>query len=323
MGKRYSASHMKAQSGKRPGDTKNAGNLFFLRRCSHVLETALAYALYGFFGLLPLRAASALGGKILSRLGPLAGISRIARQNLDFAFPQKTAAEKELILLGMWDNIGRLVAEYPHLHDTSPQVEIIGAEHFEAARDSGKPAILFSAHMANWELPAIRDKTGLAINIVYRKPNNPGVDSLLRHARSRGCVSQIEKNAAGTREIISVLRRNGVVGMLVDQKLNEGLAIPFLGRDAMTGAAIAHLALKFDCPLYPFRIERLPGCRFRLTAFPPLKIARTGQKDADTRTILTDMNRVLEGWIRATPEQWLWIHRRWPKDAYLPKTPGK
>lgn len=290
--------------------------LSLLSHCRYGFETTLAYLAYGFFWLLPPEMASGLGGWIFSGLGPRLGVSRVALRNLDLAFPDKAASEKNQILRGMWDNLGRLIGEYPHLPQIGRQAELRGIEHIEAARDSGKPAILFCGHLANWELPTIRQKTGLDLHVVYRKPNNSGVDRLLRRARRAGCASQIEKGPHGAREIVSMLRKGGVIGMFVDQKMNEGLPIPFFGHDAMTAQAIAHFALKFKCPLYPFRIERLSGCRFRITVLPAQPVVETARKDEDVKRILTNINLLLESWIRERPEQWLWIHRRWPKDFY-------
>ena len=291
--------------------------LSFLRQVKYGFETAMVYCLYGFFYLMPLDVASDFGGWLLQGVGPWLGSSRVALKNLDLAFPEKSQTEKDKILVGMWNNLGRVIAEYPHLHRISSVVELVGAEHMESVRDNGKAALLFSGHIANWELPVIRHRTGLDIHVVYRKPNNPWVDRLLRHARKSGCIGQIEKGTEGTRKIVSVLRKDGIVGFLADQKLNEGMSIPFFGRGAMTAPAIAHFALKFKCPIYPFRIQRLSGCRFRVTAFPPLEVMETGHKEDDVREILTAINRMLENWIRETPEQWLWIHRRWPKDLYI------
>ena len=289
------------------------GQPVFLRHVRYAVEGLLAHIIYGFFWLLPMEKASSLGGYLLSKAGPHLKGAKIAGRNLDRAFPEKTQDEKNIILNGMWNNLGRVIGEYPHLHHIWKNAEVIGIEHLEAARDNGKAAILFSAHTANWEVPILRQKTGLDLHIVYRKPNNRWVEKLLSHARSLGGAGYIEKGAGGARAIVTLLRAGGVVGMLVDQKLNEGVAIPFFGHDAMTAPAIAHFALKFGCPLYPFRVERIVGCRFRLTAFPPLPVIVTGGKDADVKLILTDINMLLESWIREKPEQWLWVHRRWPK----------
>jgi KDO2-lipid IV(A) lauroyltransferase len=118
----------------------------------------------------------------------------------------------------------------------------------------------------------------------------------------------------GAREIISILKKGEHVGMLVDQKLNEGMAIPFFGRDAMTAEAVALFALRIKCKLYPARIERLHGVHFRFSIYPPLHVENTGDREKDVRKVLTDINMLLESWIRERPEQWLWTHRRWPKD---------
>ena len=100
--------------------------------------------------------------------------------------------------------------------------------------------------------------------------------------------------------------------MLVDQKMNDGIAVPFFGRAAMTAPALAQLGLRYRCPVVPVRLERLAGCRFRVTIHPPLSFPDTGDQAADVRTTMTAVNALLEGWIRAGPEQWLWLHRRWP-----------
>lgn len=101
--------------------------------------------------------------------------------------------------------------------------------------------------------------------------------------------------------------------MLVDQKMTDGIAVPFFGRDAMTAPALAQFALKYDAPIIPVRSERLEGARFRITFYPELKTPKTGDRHADILAIMTNVNASMESWIRERPEQWLWLHRRWPK----------
>lgn len=286
----------------------------FITRIRYALETAATYIIYGFFKILPQETASNLGGSILSALGPRFGISAVALKNISAAFPEKTNAEKRDILRGMWDNLGRVIAEYPHLRAIAHHLEIIGREHLIEAAASGKPALLFGGHLANWETAALSaKKAGLPLYVVYRSPNNPGVDGLLRHAREAGVIGHIKKGREGAREIFSLLRQNKAVGIMMDQKLNEGIAIPFFGREAMTATALAQFALKFNCPVYPFRTERLDGTKLRVTVYPPLKINVSGDDRADIKNILTDVNVMLESWIRERPDQWLWLHRRWPE----------
>jgi KDO2-lipid IV(A) lauroyltransferase len=283
------------------------------QRFRYVFETALVYSIYGFFSVLPLHVASNLGAGLMRRLGPRLGISRHAEKNIARAFPEKNETERRSILLGMWDNLGRTAAEYAHLHDIWSEVELVGQEHLIAARDSGKPSIFFAAHLGNWEINAISaKKSGLPIHLIYRRPNNPWVDGLLRRARDSAAAGHIAKGSDGAREIFSLLKKNQAIGFLMDQKLNEGISVPFFGIGAMTAPAIAQFAIKFDCPLYPSRVERLSGAKFRVTIYPPLVPHFSGDKDSDVYQILSAINARIEGWVRERPEQWLWLHRRWP-----------
>jgi KDO2-lipid IV(A) lauroyltransferase len=285
------------------------------RRFRYALETALVYSVYGFFSVLPLAVASNLGGGLMRRLGPRLGISRHAEKNIARAFPEKSEAERRSILLGMWDNLGRVAAEYPHLHDIWSEVELVGQEYLAAARETGKPSLFFAAHLGNWEInPISAKKNGLPIHLIYRKPNNPWVDGLLRRARDSSAAGHIAKGSEGAREIFSLLRRNQAIGFLMDQKLNEGISVPFFGIGAMTAPAIAQFAIKFGCPLYPSRVERLNGSKFRVTIYPPLVMNFSGNKDSDVYQILSAINARIEDWVRERPEQWLWLHRRWPDE---------
>jgi KDO2-lipid IV(A) lauroyltransferase len=215
----------------------------------------------------------------------------------------------------MWDNLGRAVAEYPHLDwicaAESGRVEIVNEGAVTELLTDGRPGIVFGGHFGNWEVgpSTIHRLMGPSLVSVYRGANNPLVDRLLRHwQRSRRAVA---KGAEGGRDLLRHLNRGGHVAMLVDQKLNDGIAVPFFGRDAMTAPAIARLGLRFGCPVVPIRTERLRDARFRFTVLSRLEIADTGDAAADVLTVMTRVNAMIESWIRARPEQWLWLHRRW------------
>lgn len=257
--------------------------------------------------------ASAIGAAVMGAVGPRMGVTRVAQKNLDLAFPEKSATEKEQIIRQMWQNLGRVIAEYPHLDRIWKNVELVGKEYLQEARDSGDAAIFWSAHLGNWEIaPMAARKHGIDVQLVYRKPNNPGVDGLLRHARSKtGAVGHIAKGAAGAREIFSCLRKKGAVGILIDQKLSEGVAIPFFGQDALTTTAVAQFALRLGCRLYPTRVERLDKTSLRVTIYPQTPVPSSGAAEADLHALMEAMNSQLEDWIRARPQDWLWIHKRW------------
>ncbi len=289
------------------------------RRARHGLEYVLARVLFALFGALPLDRASALGGWIGRNVGPRLAITARARANLRHAFPDLDAAGIERVTRGMWDNLGRVVAEYSHLGDfhiyEDDRVEVIGVDHAERLRDDGIGGIFFAAHLANWELPSLAaSQRGLPLVQIYRAANNPHVDRLIVRAREAVGGAHHPKSPAGARELLKALRRGEHLALLVDQKFNEGIAVPFFGRDAMTAPAPAELALRFQVPLVPVRAERLDGARFRVTVYPPMTLRDTGDRAADVLDAMTRINALFEDWIRERPEQWLWLHRRWPKD---------
>lgn len=279
-----------------------------MKRMRYFLEAAVVYAVYGFFKIFPLTVASNMGGFIMRHAGPRLGLSKKARQNLRHAFPEKNADEIEKIVAGMWDNLGRVVAEYPHLDDIWHVTEVANAHLIDEMKNDGRGGIVVGGHLANWEVPpVIVKRENLDFAIVYRKPNNPGVETLLRKARGGANVDQIPKGGAGARVMFSMLKKGKHIGVLVDQKLNEGIAVPFFGQPAMTAPAVASLALKMNIPLYPMRIERLSGAHFKITFFSALDLRELN----DSYAIMSRINNLLEEWIRDKPEQWLWIHRRW------------
>ena len=270
------------------------------------------------FRLLPLDWASACGGRLGRTFGRFLPISRYAVNNLRNAFPEKSTAEIGIILVDMWGNLGRVVGEYPHLgsmrlYGRGNRVEVIHAEHFDRLRDDGKPGIFFSAHIGNWELLSLEStRRGLPLARIYRAPNNPLVDRLIRRTRRKIAGELLPKGGRGARRAIATMQRGGHLAMLVDQKMNNGIAVPFFGRPAMTAPALAQLALRFDCPVVPARVVRLNGAHFQLIVYPPLEVAKTGDREHDTLTLMTQVNTMIEGWIRERPEQWLWLHNRWP-----------
>ena len=286
------------------------------------VAAAGAYFALWLFGRLPIDTASAFGGWLARKLGPFVRAHRFAAANLARAMPELDAAQRQAVLTGMWDNLGRVLAEYAHLADLDigtpakpGRVEIVGAEHALALRDSGRPALFFSGHYGNWELNCLAaGHFGLPMLHVYRAANNPLTETLLQNLRKPLGGSHVPKGIQAARAILSTLKRNEFVAMLVDQKLNTGIAVPFFGRDAMTTPALAEFALRFDCPVLPAVVERLGGAHFRVTIGPPIFFEKTDNRSADVYNATLIVNRKLEEWIRARPDHWFWVHRRWPKD---------
>jgi KDO2-lipid IV(A) lauroyltransferase len=284
------------------------------RSVGHWAEACGVYLAWGLFASLPVDWASASGGWLARGIGPHLKVSRRARRNLRRTFVEMDDVEIEAILLQVWDNVGRVVAEFPHLKKIAAErLEIIGEEHVAALRDDGLPGFLVSAHFGGWELSGpVAFRLGLPVHVVYRAANNPWVERLFRKGRGVAAESFIPKGAEGGRKLVAVMRKGGHLGMLVDQKMNDGICVPFLGRDAMTAPAVARLALKFRCPIVAGRIERLQGAHFRVTLEAPIALPDSGDSQQDVHDVMVAINSTIERWVRAQPGQWLWLHNRWP-----------
>jgi KDO2-lipid IV(A) lauroyltransferase len=284
----------------------------------NIAEGAGLVLAYSFLRVLPVDWASGIGGFVARTIGPHLGITKRADENLKRALPHLTLAERRQIIAGMWDNLGRVIAEYPHLgkfrlFDPKARVEGVDAGNILATRDPAKKYIFFSAHYGNWEI-AIRTaaQAGFEVTGVYRAPNNPIVDRFMLWARGAEGGELVPKGEIAARKAFGALREGRALCMLVDQKMNDGIPVPFFGRDAMTAPALAVLALRYDCAVVPIRMERTKGARFRMISEPPLTLRKTGDNDADRRALMIEVNAIVERWVREHPEQWLWLHRRWP-----------
>jgi KDO2-lipid IV(A) lauroyltransferase len=288
-----------------------------LKQLGFRLEAAAVWVVFHFFKLMPIDLASAIGGWIGRAVGYRLPVTRRARRNLQRFFPEWSDAEREACLLRMWDNLGRTAGEYPHIDEVGygpgQRVEIVGQEHLEFLRDDGQPGIFFSAHLANWELAGLSAaRHGLPISLIYRAANNPSVNWIFTHGRSVGGIDVIPKGAAGARMALEKLKHGGHLGLLADQKMNDGISVPFFGVEAMTAPALAVFALRFRCPVVPAHVVRIGGAHFRIVFEPPMRFEATGDRQADVLRAMTAVNAIIERWVREQPDQWLWLHKRWP-----------
>lgn len=284
----------------------------------HPLEAIGAMIVWAVFRVLPLNWASSLGGWLARNIGPKLSLSMRADQNIRRAFPDIADKDIEEIIFGMWDNLGRTVAEFPHLSSFkfdggTSRVQITGREHLISFRDDDKPGFFVSAHIGNWELAPL---TAFAHDVpalfVYREANNRLVEKLYMQGRKLYQDMMIPKGSEGAKQTIKALKEGKHVGVLVDQKMNDGIAVPFFGIDAMTAPAVAQLALRFDCPVLPARVIRETGANFRVDIAAPVYPKNTGDKVHDTKQFMIEINAIIESWVREHPEQWLWLHNRWP-----------
>lgn len=288
-----------------------------LKTLRYALEAIFLYVLFFFFKVLPPETASNLGGAIGRFIGPKLAASRKARANIKLALPDTDEARQNEIIKGMWDNLGRVIAEYPHLERISRDYTCVyGGEILEEITKHKLPAVFFSAHIANWEVNGAASVTRFhrPIELTYRKPNNPWTAALLQKARTlNGRLIAHPKSRDSGRRIIQTLKDGGTLGILIDQKYNEGVEAAFFDAPAMTNPIFVQLCQKYRCPLIPIRTMREESCNFSLSAYPPLALFDEDGAALPVEDVIKQAHDYLEEWIREKPEQWLWLHRRWKK----------
>lgn len=263
-------------------------------------------------------------GGFMRTLGPRLKEHRIGRANLASAFPDKPADEIEEILRGAWDNLGRVAAEFAHIDRLqifeppkqadgdivySPETD----EGFQRLRRDGKPALIFAAHLGNWELPAlIATKFELDTTVLYRRPNISAASDAIIQIRKGSMGQLVPTGLDAPFKLMRILEGGGHVAMLVNQHYVNGVDVSFFGRPCKANPFIARLARHIECPIHGTRVVRLPGGhRFRVELSTAIEPRRAADGKIDVQGTMQAITSVVEGWVREHPDQWLWVHRRW------------
>jgi KDO2-lipid IV(A) lauroyltransferase len=285
------------------------------------LDVAVVRLVWLAAGALPIDRASAFGGHVGRWLGPRVGRHRHVLDSLAVAFPDRDDAWLERTAVAIWGEIGRVVAEYPHLpaicaDRSGSRFELVSHFDLEPVR-RGQPAMIFVApHQANWNLPAVAGRlAGVPLSVLFRRQRNPRLEALIGRWRDTMPVRFIDA-AGGPRAILEEIAAGRSVGLEMDHRVEAGEPVPFFGIEAPTATIPARLAIKLGTGLVPTRIERLEGARFRITVHEPIH-ADPAIVDVRlaARRMTEQVNAHFERWIRARPEQWICAKRRWPKDA--------
>ena len=285
-------------------------------------EMAAYDALSAGLRLFPVSWVSGLGGVLFRAVGPLTSLHRLAERNIRLAFPELDAAGRQALLSAQWDNIGRTLFEFPltdRITPASGRVDVVGAERFATLATAGEGAVLVSGHFANWEVMAAAIvSTGLRCRVTYRAANNPYFDRRIIQTRARYGVELFAPKGGGEggREVLETLKGGEAVAFLNDQKFNTGVEAPFFGVPCRTAGGPTRLALRFGGRLHPMSVKRLPGARFRVTVHEPIRLEITGDREADLRAGVAQVNAFVEARVREAPAEWFWVHKRWPAEAY-------
>lgn len=284
------------------------------------LEFAGAWTVLKCLGVLPRPIARAAAGGvawILYLCRP--PLRRAAVTNLSLAFPEWGSARRNQVIAGMVRNLGWMAAEFAHFPRLSRGnierlVQLEGFENFQAARRRGKGVIFLTGHMSAWELaPFAQALYGNPLSFLARAIENPRVDALVNHYRCLSGNQPIEKNNAA-RAILRVLHNGGTVGILADQNtsLDEGVFVSFFGIPAATTTGLARVARRTDAAVVPGFLHWDSSARTYVLRFSPaVALQLTEDEESDVRENTARFNRVIEDYVRAHPEQWLWVHKRW------------
>ncbi|WP_427789261.1 lysophospholipid acyltransferase family protein [Brevundimonas diminuta] len=284
------------------------------------LEAAAFRGLFGFLRLLGVEGASGFGGWLLRTLGPLTGTQKTVMRNLRIAFPDMDEGERKRLAVDQWEQTGRTFAELAVMDRLTPEsgrIDLVGMERLHAIRDSGRPVVLISGHLANFEvMAAVIMAAGVPCQVTYRAANNPYVDALIRQSRERYGIKLFAPKGDGTRELMAGMKRGESIALLVDQKYSQGPEVEFFGQPVNASPGAARMALKFGTVMQPLSVVRLPGVRFRVTAHEPIAVPDTGDKAADVLAGVQAANRFVEDRVREYPVDWFWVHKRWPPQVY-------
>ncbi len=323
----------------------------FFKNVKYLLEYFFVVIILEILGVLGIDKSTKICRYIAKKIGPLLAVNKVAKENIQNIFSKlympnqfqelsKSVSVKQIndiqqrqflkskgyicsqtIISQVWDNFGNFVGEFPYVNkmseeELSKRVEIIGLNNIIEFQRLHQPFLLFTGHFANWDFVLkIINKFYPKFAIIYRKSNNPYVDKLINDTRKSSGIKLIPKGVKGVRDLISVIKSGYAVGMLVDQKMNNGIDVPFLDHPAMTGNAIAKIALQFSYPIIPLQIIRVDSNNsyFKAIIHSPIQLQRTNDNKIDCYNIMFTINQILGNWVKENPGQWFWFHNRWNK----------
>ena len=270
--------------------------------------------LFLIFKIIGLKNSSALSGKLFKIIGPFFRSSYLIHENIKKALPTVSLDKITKIKNEMWDNYGRIFAEYMFIRkfredESNKNITIYGQEILNKIRDKGTPVVFISGHFSNFELMAMQiEKSGINLSAIYRPLNNVFLNKLMEKIRKNFiCKKQIKKGMSGIRELIKLHKKNYSTALMIDQRVTEGIKSSFFNQDAFTTTIPAQLVKKFGIPVVPIYIERFDEIKFKITVYEPINFT----EDSSVKIITDKLNKILEKMILKKPEQWIWSHNRW------------
>ena len=270
-------------------------------------------------------AAAPLPARALPRIACLLArfifdVLRIRRgvvlDNLSHAFPEMDEAELLDLARRTYVQICLTLLEFFRLPRLTPaelreRVELVNAEEALAMRDSGRGALLATGHFGNWEyLGAAMNAYGFPTSFLIKTQSNPWVDRVQNEIRAKGGMGVIRQQQV--RRLMEVLRAGEYIGILPDQNAGgSGVFIDFFGRKASAARGLAYLARRYRCPIVPMVMVRRGDGRFQAVFGETIHPDPERDEESVIRELTQEFASVLENFIRANPDHYFWVHRRW------------
>ena len=266
------------------------------------------------FKILGLRLSSYLGGKVFQIIGPFFRPKNLIHQNIMKAFPNIDKKKMNEIASSMWDNYGRVFAEYVFIKkfritNLNSNIIIEGIEILDEIKKNNQKVIFISGHFSNFELMAMQlEKTGIKIAAIYRPLNNIFLNKIMERIRKKYiCKNQIKKGIRGLKDLLKFNKEGCSTALMIDQRVSEGSKLDFFNEKAFTTTIPAQLVKKFNMPVVPIFIERFDGIKFKMKVQKPIYFPDNNSIDE----ITVRLNKTLEKMILDSPNYWIWSHNRW------------
>ena len=285
-----------------------------MKSIKYFIQFLIISTLFLIFKILGVNFASYLSGKIISFIGPVFRSKDLIKSNILKALPNLSHSEVEKITKKMWNNYGRILAEYIFIKDfrtskLEKNIQIKGKEILEEIKKNNEPVIFVSGHFNNFELMAMQiEKSGINLAVIYRPLNNKFLNLIMERIRKKYiCKNQIKKGISGTKQLLSFFKKKTSIALMIDQRVSQGINSNFFENKALTTTIPAQFVKKFNCKVVPIYIERKKDLSFQLTIYNPIKY--TNEDSIDSITL--QLNSILEKMILKNPDQWIWSHNRW------------
>tara|TARA_B100001248_G_scaffold7950_1_gene5407 strand:- start:354 stop:1214 length:861 start_codon:yes stop_codon:yes gene_type:complete len=266
------------------------------------------------FKILGPNLSSRVSGKIFETIGPFFRPKKIILSNIKKAFPENDSKHSDTLTKIMWNNYGRVFAEYMFMKDfrfgkLQQNIEIEGQNILEEIKNTNNQVVFISGHFSNFELMAMYlEKSGIKLSAIYRPLNNIFLNRIMEKIRKKYiCKNQIKKGIGGLKKIITLKKKNFSTALMIDQRVSEGILSSFFNEKALTTTIPAQLVKRFKIAIVPVYIERVKGINFKIIINKPIKFS----KEISTEEITEELNKIIENMIIRKPGLWIWSHNRW------------